>query len=96
MPGIYGFDHIVVRVEDFNVGMGDMGSLPGLELRETGENPCEDASLAPTRSRSLLSSSARLLGQWMDRSWTPRCDTGGNSKAKTQAVHSFIGPQGSG
>ena len=53
MPGIYGFDHIVVRVEDFNVGMGDMGSLPGLELRETGENPCEDASLASTRSRSL-------------------------------------------
>ena len=58
MPGIYGFDHIVVRVEDFNVGMGDMGSLPGLELRETGENPCEDASLAPAL---LSSSSARLL-----------------------------------
>ena len=37
MPGIYGFDHMVVRVEDFNVGMGDMGML-GLELREVGEN----------------------------------------------------------
>lgn len=38
MPGIYGFDHMVVRVEDFNVGMGDMGMLPGLELREVGAN----------------------------------------------------------
>jgi hypothetical protein len=38
MPGIYGFDHMVVRVEDFNVGMGDMGMLPGLELRMVGEN----------------------------------------------------------
>ena len=38
MPGIYGFDHMVVRVEDFNVGMGDMGMLPGLELREVGES----------------------------------------------------------
>ena len=66
MPGIYGFDHIVVRVEDFNVGMGDMGSLPGLELRETGENPCEDASLAPTRSRSLLSSSSARLLPWRE------------------------------
>ena len=65
MPGIYGFDHIVVRVEDFNVGMGDMGSLPGLELRETGENPCEDAS-PPTRSRSLLSSSSARLLPWRE------------------------------
>ena len=30
--------HMVVRVEDFNVGMGDMGMLPGLELREVGAN----------------------------------------------------------
>jgi hypothetical protein len=36
MPGIYGFSHIVVRVEDFDIGMGDMGRLPGLRLRDTG------------------------------------------------------------
>ncbi len=41
MSGIHGFDHIVIRVEDIDVAMGDMGMLPGLELREVTRNDAE-------------------------------------------------------
>eukprot|EP00747_Dinoflagellata_sp_TGD_P179604 gnl/TRDRNA2_/TRDRNA2_30658_c0_seq1.p1 gnl/TRDRNA2_/TRDRNA2_30658_c0~~gnl/TRDRNA2_/TRDRNA2_30658_c0_seq1.p1 ORF type:complete len:294 (-),score=65.68 gnl/TRDRNA2_/TRDRNA2_30658_c0_seq1:44-925(-) len=36
--GIYGFDHIVVRLEDFDAGVAAYSKLSGLSLRTTGEN----------------------------------------------------------
>ena len=53
MPGIHSFDHLVVRVEDFDAGVAAFSDLAGLAHRESGENP--DMVRLCSLSRSALS-----------------------------------------
>ena len=53
MPGIHSFDHLVVRVEDFDAGVAAFSDLAGLAHRESGEN--QDMVRLSSRSGSSFS-----------------------------------------